>query len=223
MSVCLILHGLGPPPAHIPDVERPYWVPEALFAEIISWARQTPVHLTFDDGNATDVEIALPALLDAGLKGSFFIPSERIGTPHYVSEDAIRMLRKAGMEIGSHGCAHLRWTDIPDEAIAQDVNRSIERLASIIGEPVRTVAVPYGACDRRVLRVLRALGITRVYSSFRGDCMPDGWLVRRTCIMAGMTSADIERAVTAEESPLCKALTFLRTWRRAGRAALWTA
>ncbi len=223
MSVCLMLHGLGPPPAHIPEEEKPYWISEAMFAEIVSLARDTEVHITIDDGNATDIEIALPALLTAGIKASFFIPSDRIGTPHYVSEDGIRMLRKAGMEIGSHGCAHVRWTEVPDEAIAADVIRSTERLSSIIGEPVRKVAIPFGACDRRILRVLHALGITQVYTSFSGHCMPNGWIVRRNCIKSGMTLADIETTITKKDSLACTALTFLRTWRHAGRAALWNA
>jgi peptidoglycan/xylan/chitin deacetylase (PgdA/CDA1 family) len=222
MSVCLMLHGLGSVPAHVPEQEKPYWISEATFAEVVSLARDAEVQLTIDDGNSTDVEIAMPALLTAGIKAMFFIPSDRIGTPHYVSEHDIQTLHDAGMEIGSHGCAHVRWTEVPDEAIAADVRRSTERLAEIIGEPVRTVAVPYGACDRRVFGVLHALGITRVYTSFSGRYMPNGWIVRRNCIKSGMTPTDIRTLVTKKDTLACKALAFLRTWRHAGRAALWT-
>ena len=223
MSVCLMLHGVGTPPSGVTADEMPYWVSEALFADIVALARRTGSHLTFDDGNATDAAKVLPALRTAGITASFFILTDRIGTAHYMSEDDIRTLHKAGMEIGSHGCDHVAWTDMSDQEIAADVKRSTGRLSQIIGEPVRTVAVPFGACDRRVLRVLRGLGVGRVYTSFRGLCSPDGWIVRRYCIKSHMTIADIKALVTQRNTPLCRLIGFLRTWRHAGRAALWTA
>lgn len=219
MSPCLMMHGLGTPPATITDAERRYWLPEATFAEIVALAGEA--RLTIDDGNATDVSIALPALRRAGLTASFFIPSDRIGTPGYVSEDDIRALHAAGMEIGSHGCAHVCWTQVSDAQIAHDVMHSIERLSAIIGAPVRTVAVPFGDCDRRVLRVLRSLGVSRVYTSFPG---PGGaWIVRRYCIKADVPLAAIRRLLTTNPSPADRAMAFLRTWRHAGTATLWSA
>lgn len=221
MSLCLMLHGLGLPPAHVPDVEKRYWLPEATFANIIHLAGGA--RLTFDDGNDTDVKVALPALLRAEIKAAFFIPSGRIGTPHYLGEDDVRTLDAAGMEIGSHGCAHVRWTEVPDAAIVDDVTCSVERLSAIIGGPVRSVAVPYGSCNRRVLGVLRSLGIARVYSSFRGPSLRPGWLVRRNCITADMPQSAIRALLTAKPTAASAALSLLRTWRHAGRAALWTA
>lgn len=221
MSACLMLHGLGTPPPHISEVERPYWLPEATFHEILEHLGEA--RLTIDDGNASDVSVALPGLLCARLTATFFIPSDRIGTEHYVCEDDIRALHAAGMEIGSHGCAHVRWTQVSDAEIALDVTRSMERLGSLIGAPVRALAVPYGDCDRRVLRVLRSLGVGRVYSSFRGPDTPDAWLVRRHCITADLPLGDIRNLLTRKPSAAGTALSFLRTWRRAGNAALWTA
>jgi len=223
MTHCLMLHGVGTPPPHIPEVEKPYWVSEALFDDILSLTHQFHAHITIDDGNATDTEIALPTLLAAGLKASFFIPSDRIGTPHYVSEDDIRALHEAGMEIGSHGCAHLDWTTISDEEVVKDVRDSSERLSAIIGAPVHTVAVPYGACDRRVLRLLRSLGVTRAYTSFRGPCNPNGWIVRRHCVKADMTPLQIRALISEKTTLVSGTIAFLRTWRHAGRATLWTA
>ncbi|MBU6298691.1 MAG: polysaccharide deacetylase family protein [Alphaproteobacteria bacterium] len=223
MSPCLLLHGIGEPPAHIADMERPYWLTTEIFARIVELAQHNDVRLTLDDGNDTDVHIALPALLRAGLTASFFIPSDRIGRPGYVSEDDIRTLQVAGMEIGSHGRAHIRWTEVSDDVIAEDVSSSIDRLREILGERVRGVAVPYGACDRRVLRVLRALHVERVYSSFAGPDPKDAWLVRRDCLMADMPAATIERLMTRKYTAVDGTLSFLRTWRRAGEASMWRA
>ena len=220
---CLMLHGIGPVPPHVGEDEIPYWVSRETFAFILGLMRQIPARLTFDDGNASDAAIALPALIDARMTASFFIPTARIGTPGYVDENDIRALHGAGMEIGSHGCTHQRWTEMSDSEIAQDVTASVERLSAIIGEPVRTAAIPFGHCDRRVLAVLRRLGLTRVYSSFRGPDSDARWLVRRDCITAGLDEAEIRTLLTRKPALAESALTLLKSWRRAGNAALWAA
>jgi peptidoglycan/xylan/chitin deacetylase (PgdA/CDA1 family) len=220
MSVCLMLHGLGPPPSHVSDVDAQYWLPLKTFALVVSLARPANATITFDDGNASDTEIALPALLHAGLKASFFIPSDRVGTPGYVNATGLRMLHESGMLIGSHGCAHVRWNEMPDSAIVEDVRRSVENLSSIIGENVTAVAVPFGACDRRVLDVLRNLGIGRVYTSFSGPDSGRGWLVRRDCITADLTEAEVRDLIVPKSYLPRRVLSLLRAWHRAGSAAL---
>ena len=223
MRICLMLHGFGPPAPHICEGEARYWLPAERFAYILELVRRThnPVHITIDDGNASDVQVALPALRDAGLSASFFIPSDRIGEAGYISEADIRELRAAGMEIGSHGCAHITWTEVPDETIAEDVTRSIGRLSSVLGERVETVAVPFGECDLRVLRLLRTLGIRRVYTSFRGPGREGAWLVRRDCITADMPDATIRDLLTKKYTVIDATMSFLREARHAGRASLW--
>ena len=225
MKVCLMLHGLGPPPSGISGGEARYWLPAERFGYILELVRRThnPVHITIDDGNDSDVRIALPALRDAGLFASFFITSDRIGQAGYLSEADISELRAAGMEIGSHGCAHITWTQVPDETIAEDVTRSIARLSSILGERVETVAVPFGECDLRVLRVLRVLGIRRVYTSFRGPCRNDAWIVRRYCMTAELPEAAICDLLMKNHTVIDAATAFLREWKHAGRASFWPA
>ena len=222
MNLCLLLHGLGPPPS-VPEAEVRYWLPAETFAKIVEFARHTATRITFDDGNDTDVRIALPILKAAGLSASFFIPTDRIGQPGYVSEADIRTLRAAGMTIGSHGCAHIIWTAVSNEEIADDVTRSIEKLSSILDEKVDTVAVPFGECDRRVLRMLQRLGVRRVYTSFRGPAAEGAWLVRRDCITVDMAEASIRELFTKKYTAADAMKAFLRAWRHAGRAALWRA
>ncbi|MDE2135623.1 MAG: polysaccharide deacetylase family protein [Alphaproteobacteria bacterium] len=225
MEICLMLHGLGPPPPHVAADEAAYWLTTETFARVLDLVRQTHNHvrITFDDGNVTDARIALPALREAGLSAAFFIPSDRIGETGYLSEGDIRELRAAGMEIGSHGCAHIRWPQVPSEVVAEDVTRSIARLSSILGEKIETAAVPFGDCNLRVLRVLRTLGMRRVYTSFRGPSRDGAWLVRRDCLTAGMSQARIRELITKTYTAVDGAISFLRMWRHAGPASNWPA
>jgi hypothetical protein len=96
-------------------------------------------------------------------------------------------------------------------------------LSSILGERVETVAVPFGECDLRVLRVLRTLGIRRVYTSFRGPAVESAWLVPRDCITADMPDATIRDLLTKNHTVIDAAVSFLRELRHAGRASLWAA
>lgn len=223
MSACLMLHGIGAIPDFICPEERPYWISEETFDFVIAEAKQNGARITFDDGNETDATIALPKLAAQGLTATFFIPSDRIGTTGYVSEQQIRDLHAAGMEIGSHGCSHLNWLHASDPEVASDVTRSVERLSQIIAAPVRSVAIPYGHCDRRVLAVLRRLGIGEVHSSFRGPQVEGAWLIRRDCITAALSHDDIREILTRDPGAATAVVNTLRIWRRAGNAAIWTA
>ncbi|MDE2181679.1 MAG: polysaccharide deacetylase family protein [Alphaproteobacteria bacterium] len=224
MTVCLMLHGLGAPPSSIGTEERPYWATLHQWQMIMSLAPHCAVEITIDDGNKSDVEIALPALRSVGMRATFFIPSDRLGAgPHYLTEDDVRLLHRSGMEIGSHGCAHLHWTKLPNDSIVNDITCSIKRLSAITGATVRSVAIPFGDFDRRVLGVLRSLGVGRVYTSLHGPDSGNGWIVRRDCIRNRMSDEDITTLMTDRPSLPIEAIAFLRTLRHAGRAALWHA
>ena len=67
-------HGIGTPegPEREPDEHR-YWVTESAFLRVLDLCASVPnVRLSFDDGNASDAAIALPALLERGLSADFF-------------------------------------------------------------------------------------------------------------------------------------------------------
>ncbi|GAA0539251.1 peptidoglycan/xylan/chitin deacetylase (PgdA/CDA1 family) [Rhizomicrobium palustre] len=223
MNTCLMLHGVGPLPAHIEADEAPYWISAETFTMLLPLVKKHSARLTFDDGNESDFTLAFPALRAAGLKASFFVLSDRIGRDAYLSEDHIRTMHQGGMEIGTHGAAHLNWTKHSDAEITRDVSASIERLSDIIGARVTSLAIPFGHCNRRVLAVLRHLGLSRIYTSFRGPDSDKGWMVRRDCVMADFTPADIEALLTCPPAPHISAIRWLKIWRRAGNAFLRTA
>lgn len=223
MKICLKLHGLGTPtPAALSD-EHSFWTGEERFARILSLAAQHPehIHLTFDDGNESDARIALPALLAAGLKASFFFSTDFIGTPGYANEEDIRALASAGMEIGSHGCRHVSWAGLSGDEITEDVICSFARLQTILGAPVHVVAAPYGDCDFRILRILHKLRVRRVYTSLPGPTLDSDWLVRRHVITTETTSETATEWLTRTYGIADAASALWTGIRRMGPAALW--
>src|SRR5438477_10577883 len=69
-----------------------------------SWNRR-PLFLTFDDGGVSATRIA-PALESRGWFGHFFITTDRVGEPAFLSRPQIQELRSRGHVIGSHSRSH---------------------------------------------------------------------------------------------------------------------
>ncbi len=191
-------HGLGEPPAHVEAAERPYWIPVERFNEIArlirSQSTEGRVAITFDDGNASDRDHALPILKAYGLRATFFVLSEFVGRPGYLSADDIKALSSAGMAIGSHGRRHQDWTTLRDE-LATEVRTSLASLSDIVGHGFTEVAVPFGRYDLRVLAVLRQCGVSRVYTSDNGLARAGAWLVPRNTVRVDTPLGAIEEMV----------------------------
>ena len=114
----LTFHGIGEPPASVGVAERDVWLSEADFAASLDAIGTLPqATVSFDDGNASDLEIALPALRERGIGATFFVVAGRLGEPDYLSAEDLRALREEGMTIGLHGMHHQRWRGLSDEEI----------------------------------------------------------------------------------------------------------
>lgn len=184
------MHGIGPTDRELAPGEDRTWVSVQQFEQMLDLAvLRDHVRITFDDGNASDLEIALPRLLERGLTAEFFVLAGLLGEPGRLDAAGVRELAKAGMPVGSHGWAHRDWRRI-DEAQAREEFQEAHRvLGDLVGEPVDTVAIPFGSYDRRVLRRLRQAGVRRVYSSDGGPANPSSWLQPRNSLHHDMDSA----------------------------------
>lgn len=194
--VNLNLHGIGPPRRELEVGEEPFWVTEERFLALVDEvARQPRIRLSFDDGNASDADIALPALVDRGLRATFFVIADRIGTPGSLGRDEIRALISHGMTIGSHGMHHRPWRGLdPSERREEwvDARRCVEEAA---GWAVDVVACPLGAYDRATLSALRRLGYRRVFTSDPLPARPNAWLQPRYTVREDSTVDALRRDV----------------------------
>ena len=111
----LCFHGIGTPGRELEPDEDLYWVSVAQFEEFLEVIGKYPsVRITFDDGNASDVAHALPALRRHNLTAAFFIISGRLDQPGSLATAEVRSLVQAGMTVGSHGMRHIPWRSVDD-------------------------------------------------------------------------------------------------------------
>ncbi|MGA8046775.1 MAG: polysaccharide deacetylase family protein [Dermatophilaceae bacterium] len=202
--VVLIFHGIGDAPRWVPSHERRFWCPRREWpgiADALADASLTgsSVEVTFDDGNASDVVDALPALLERGLTATFNICAGRIGRPGYLDEQALLHVREAGMTIGSHGWDHVDLRTLPRAELVHETRDSRDRIAEACEGPVTAFAVPFGSYDRRVLRHLRSY--STVYTSDATSTRGRPWLVPRWTYVRGWTPATVSHLVHEGELP----------------------
>jgi peptidoglycan/xylan/chitin deacetylase (PgdA/CDA1 family) len=196
VNVCF--HGIGTPGRELEPGEADYWVARQAFLDVLDEVASWPaVRLSFDDGNASDAEIALPALLERGLRADFFVLAGRLDATGSLGEDEVRELARHGMGIGSHGMRHRSWRGMDPATRREELVEARERLAEVAGRPVEAAACPLGRYDRHVLAELRRLGYRRVYTSDRRYARPDAWLQPRHSVRAGDTPASMRASALA--------------------------
>ncbi len=181
-QLILTFHGLGEPPRSAAESERRVWVPVQWLQAILDALPAGGVRLAFDDGNASDVEHALPMIAQRGMRAHFFPLTGRIGAAGYLGEHDIVRLRDAGMVIGSHGVHHCPWRRLDDRELFDELDVSRRELSRIVGKEVTDAACPFGSYDRRVLKALRAAGYRRAFTSDGGPARTSSWLAPRTTV-----------------------------------------
>ncbi|AFP42235.1 polysaccharide deacetylase family protein [Mycolicibacterium smegmatis] len=179
----ITVHGIGATDRELDPGEHLTWVSVAQFEQVLdAVSGRSDVRITFDDGNASDVKVALPRLVERGITAEFFLLAGELGKLGRVDDTGVRELLDAGMSIGSHGWAHRDWRRIDDAQAHEEFEDAHERLSAVTGSSVSRVAIPFGSYDRHVLRRLRDAGVTRVYTSDGGRARPEAWLQARTSL-----------------------------------------
>jgi peptidoglycan/xylan/chitin deacetylase (PgdA/CDA1 family) len=195
-QVTLNLHGLGTPPSDIPLEEVNYWLPVGLFIEILERVAHRPtVRLTFDDGNMSDFEVALPEIAKRGFHAEFFVTAGRIGKAGYLGGSEMREMLAAGMGIGLHGMAHRSWADCGAAELDVEVDAARREIEAIAGRSVVRAACPFGAYNARCLRRLRQSGFERVYTSDGGVAKEGEWLQCRNTLQRHHRIEDVEALI----------------------------
>ncbi len=199
-SLILNFHGVGPVLRSIDHGELGCWLDQDFFEAVLDFVRDQPhVGITVDDGNESDVSHILPALLKRGLRAKFFVCSGRLDQHSFLSRRHICQLVANGMEIGSHGVAHLSWRGLSREKLRDELETSRRMLEEACEASIDEAACPFGSYDRRVLAALRQAGYRRVYTSDGGLSGGASWIVPRTTVTRRMSLDDVRNLL--EEGP----------------------
>ena len=189
----LLLHGIDVPDRQLRVGERQFWLEQEHFESILDFlVNRDDVVITLDDGNSSDLSIALPAFLQRGLKAMFFISVALLNKPGYLSSSQVRVLVQNGMIVGSHGLHHVNWRKLSEDTLGYEIRHSRYILEELIGCPVTDVAIPSGQYNRRVLDVLQRNHFERVFTVDGPWACTDNWLQPRYPIRRSDTTVTIK-------------------------------
>jgi peptidoglycan/xylan/chitin deacetylase (PgdA/CDA1 family) len=122
--------------------------------------------LTFDDGGVSAIQWSADMIEPFGHVGHFFITTDYIGAPGFMSPAQIAELARRGHVIGSHSCSH---PPLMMRCSASQLDRewreSVARLSDIIGAPVTVASVPGGSYSRAVGSAAANAGIRVLFTS----------------------------------------------------------
>ena len=138
--------------------------------------------ITFDDGNESDLSFALPILLEKKLKAHFFIVTDWIDRPGYLSAGQIRDLNQAGMSIGSHSKTHKKLGSLSEPEQMNELKDSKSILEEIIQKEVSSLSFPFGSFNSRSIDVANSLGYSTYFCSKHGMTTDLRGLVPRNSI-----------------------------------------
>ena len=143
------------------------------------------VALTFD-AHYTDqyIDQVLDVLREYNAYATFFL------TGRWCEKfpEALVRIANAGHEIGTHTYSHPKLTQLPDEAILDEVERAERVIKAVIGDDANVVVPfvrpPYGDRNKRVLKVL-----------LQGGYIPTYWALDSWDWRSGMTSKRVTERV----------------------------
>jgi peptidoglycan/xylan/chitin deacetylase (PgdA/CDA1 family) len=133
-------------------------------------ARQVAV--SFDDGDLGQFEQGFPELARRGMTATFFITTDWVGRPGYVSWDALRQMRAGGMSIQSHTCSHPFLSELPPERVQHELRSSREILNQQLGQETEMLGLPGGDFPRGGPQVFEDAGYRVVATSRWGINAP---------------------------------------------------
>jgi peptidoglycan/xylan/chitin deacetylase (PgdA/CDA1 family) len=123
------------------------------------------VAISFDDGMEDNHDVVLPILREYGVPATVYVVTGLIGKPNpwmsgsrMMTEDELRTLAAAGVELGAHTVSHPDLSTLGYDACLDEMVGSRDALERIAGRPPRTFAYPFCRYGEAAIAAARAAG-----------------------------------------------------------------
>jgi len=156
-------------------------------SQALNFPAYSATAITFDDGCATDLQVAVPILRRLGFGATFYITPGFLGRPGYMSTAQVRELCNLGFEVGCHSMTHPHLTDIDPDALRRETFEAKRQLELIAGKPIEHFSCPGGRYNQRVAGMVREAGFRTMATSRIQANTPatDPFALGRVVVMRG--------------------------------------
>ena len=194
VNVCF--HGIGRPRIEREPGESRYWITADQLERILDALTGRPeVNISFDDGNRSDIDVALNHLVERRLEATFFPLAGRLSDRDSLSPAGVRELVDAGMAVGSHGMWHRPWRRLSESEADEELRQARDIITDAAGQSINRAAMPLGQYDRRALVMLREHQYAEVNTSDRRVARSGQWLQPRFSVQADETPESLDLAI----------------------------
>lgn len=138
---------------------------DELFSKGSSIQGEGAVCLTFDDGWRGNYLHAYPVLQEHGLKATFFIATDLIGKPFYMTWEDIKEMAASGMSIQSHTVTHRPLAHMGEGRVLFELSESKRVIEERLGQEVRHLSLPHGIKDERIWDLAKEIGYESICTS----------------------------------------------------------
>ncbi|GIN20613.1 MAG TPA: polysaccharide deacetylase family sporulation protein PdaB [Bacillus bacterium] len=125
------------------------------------------VALTFNIGwGDVQAEPVLKVLEEKEVRSATFFLSGAWAERH---PEVVEKIKEMGFEIGSLGYAYEDYTELEDEEIRRDIDRSLEVFKKLDIKEVELLRSPTGHFDKRTLKIADDMGLTLIHWSLNSQ------------------------------------------------------
>jgi peptidoglycan/xylan/chitin deacetylase (PgdA/CDA1 family) len=159
-----------------------------------------PVIISFDDGWEDQFVYALPRLEKYHYRATFFVVTNSVGSPGFLSWSQLHGILAKGMEIRSHSRSHPRLDKINNPGILWDqIYTSKQILKNQLGAAVDEFAYPYGSYNATTASTVRLAGYKTARACCVGGVQSDAYALR--AVMAPNDLIKFERYLDPRSQP----------------------
>lgn len=180
--------------SHHLDLIRASGLPVLTASESLA-ATTDHVVITFDDGWRGSLSVGVECLVAAGMRATFFVTRDFVGTRWFADRELLLAASQAGMEFGTHGCSH-RLLAVSDERLVEtELTDSKRYLEDLLARSIDTGSAPGGNWTGTLGRIAHGSGYSCFATSYPGINRPgdDRFQLRRLILKASTDLTTIAR------------------------------
>jgi peptidoglycan/xylan/chitin deacetylase (PgdA/CDA1 family) len=153
--------------------------------------------LTFDDGFLSDHDLVFPELKMMHANATFFLVTDFLNTPGYLTTNQVKILSESGMQIGSHSKSHPNFLKLTASERIKELRDSKVILEKIIGKEVTTFSFPFGFYNHECAQAVFLAGYSICCTSKHGISSKLSFMVSRNSINAQTSMSQINKILQA--------------------------